>query len=207
MNLLIFGATRGCGRQLVDQALTIGHQVTAFSRNAAAVPPRPNLTVVTGDALNTSSVNSVLAGSKFDAVLSGLGSAQRGKDKVCSLGTQNILAAMKQHGPRRLLVVSSIGVEPKFLSPMVKYLVVGVFLAEAHRDLRLMEDAITTTELDWTIVRPPRLLDGPRTGTYRVQLQREGSYLNDLNRADVADFMLRELAQSQYVRKAPCLGY
>ena len=106
MNLAIFGATGGTGRQLVEQALEEGHTVTVLVRNPAAFPMQyERLSLVQGDVRDRARVETVVAGQ--DAVLSALGTNQRGPVSVCTDGIQRILMAMTRSHVRRLLVVSA----------------------------------------------------------------------------------------------------
>ncbi len=107
MKLLVFGATGGTGRALLDQGLAQGHQVTAFVRNPAALEARPGLTIVEGDVTDASAVGRAVAGQ--EAVLSALG-PRGGQYGVLPGGVQNIATAMRQAGVRRLIHVSSFGV-------------------------------------------------------------------------------------------------
>lgn len=206
--ILIFGATGNTGQEVVKQALELGHSVTAFVRNPAKVAlQHENLTIKQGDVMNPASVDQVMSG--YDAVLSSLGDGRQGK--VRSKGTQNIIKAMEKNNIRRFIVQSSMGVGDSRgnLNFFWKYIMFGLFLRKAHADNILQEDYIKQSHLDWTIVRPGALKDGERTnGQYR-----HGFPSNDkttamkISKADVADFMLKQLVDDTYLRATPGLSY
>ncbi|MCX7668954.1 MAG: SDR family oxidoreductase [Anaerolineae bacterium] len=209
MKLLIFGATGGTGRQLVAQALEQGHAVTAYVRVAAKLNMQhPNLTVVQGNILNAESVLAVVFGK--DAVLSALGTRKPGLPDLIQ-GTRNILAAMHQCEVRRSIWVSSFGVgeSARQLHRLPRLIIVHGFLRSYMLEKELQERLVRKSDGDWIIVRPGYLTDGPRTGVYRVipadaveQIRRP-----TISRADVADFMLKNLAANTYVRRAVGLTY
>jgi putative NADH-flavin reductase len=206
MKIIIFGATGGTGRELVTQALDRGHEVTAFVRD----PDRlgvPGPEVVRGDVLDQFAVERALAGQ--EAVLVAIG-AGAGRTTLREEGTRNIVAGMRATGVKRLICLSSLGVGDSRanLSFFTRYIVVGVFLRHAFADHERQEAVVRETSLDWTIVRPPHLKDGPRTGEYLhgfppVKTRIEGR----ISRADVADFMLDQLEDDTYLRQTPGVSY
>lgn len=207
MKLLIFGATGTIGRRLVDRALSQGHQVTAFARNLSSLnQDHPDLTCRTGDVLDRDAVADAVAG--HDAVLIVLGAGRQGT--VRSAGTRHVIEAMERHGVRRLVCQSTLGVGDShaLLNFFWKHIMFGLLLREAFADHEAQEALVRQSDLDWTIVRPAAFTDGPATGAYK-----HGSPLTDTNltlkisRADVADFMLRQLSGDAYLRQSPGLSY
>lgn len=207
MRLLVFGATGGTGRALLDQGLALGHQVTAFVRNPAALAARPGLTIVQGDVTDAAAVGRAVAGQ--EAVLSALG--PRGSQYgVLPGGVQNIVAAMSQAGVRRLIHVSSFGVgnSRAQMGWVARQIVVPLFLRKALDEKEIEEGIIRASDLDWIIARPGGLEDGPRTGVYRcITDPHEKVGQPRIARADVADFMLQNLADERFVRQAVGLTY
>ena len=212
MKLVIFGASGGTGQHLVQQALAQGHAVTAFARRPESIlaAPSPGLTVVQGDVHDAAAVSAVIAGQ--DAVLSGLGARNLGKSDVLEVGVRNILAGMAAHGVRRIIVLGASGAAAgadQHLDAgtrMFLKLISTTILKEPFRSQREQERQLEASAMDYTIVRPPRLLNGPFTGHYRVQddgLPPDGL---TINRADVADFMLRQLTDAAWIRKGPYLA-
>ena len=197
MRLVVFGATGGTGRLIVEQALAAGHEVTAVARRPSAFAARhERLEVVRGDVLEPSTIERAVAGR--DAVVSALGAADRAPTAVYSEGTGNIARAMRDREVRRLTCISSGGLEADhlyvpFLQRLVTKLVVQRLYKNVFADMARMEDELERGGLDWTVVRAPMLTDGPRTGRYRVAandyLRRPGR----ISRADLADYVLAHL--------------
>jgi putative NADH-flavin reductase len=209
MKLLVFGATGGTGRELVEQALSQGHQVTAYARNPARLgdTAHPGLRVVRGDVLDPAAVEKAVAG--HDAVLCAIGTGA-GRTSLREDGTRNIVRAMEKAGVRRLICQSSMGIGDSRanLGFLTKYLIVPVFLRHAFADHERQEAVVRASALDWTIVRPPHLKDGPRTGTYRHGFPTtDTSIQGKISRADVADFMLNQLTDDTYLHRTPGVSY
>jgi putative NADH-flavin reductase len=217
MKLTIFAATGGIGRQLLEQAIAAGHDVTAVARNPQNLPPTP-ARVVTADlaVADAAALQSAVGGA--DAVLSALGARTKADTGVAARGTRAITEAMGASGVRRVIVVSAapIGTVPSPGRPhpprhdpgdgfVIRYLagpIVKRALRAHYADLAQMEDVLRDSDLDWTIVRPPRLTSKPVTGRYRTaygQNIRRGLFVS---RADVAHYMLRALSQSETFRQA-----
>jgi len=199
MKLAVFGATGGTGRQLVAQAIELGHDVTVIARTPAAVDLRSEqLTIVPGDVLDLSSFKRWIFGQ--DAVISALGVNHRRPTTVYSEGTGNIVQAMRGAGVRRLIGLSSAGLEipddtPWMMRQTIR-LVIQPMYKHAYEDMKRMEEKLRKSGLDWTVIRPPRLTNGPRTGVYRTALHLHLAQASGVSRADLADYMLRSLQDS-----------
>ena len=192
---------------LVEQALALGHEVTAFARTPAKVTVQhPRLQIAAGDVLDYAAVSVAVAG--CGGVLCVLGpSTFRKPNTLVSEGTKNIIKAMHEHGVRRLVCQSAIGIgDSKGHGPFIfKYLVLPLFLRHVYADKERQEEAIRRSDLDWVIVRPSRLMDWPAQEKYTVST--DGSPVGGkIARADVAAFMLRQLADNRYLRQAPLIG-
>jgi putative NADH-flavin reductase len=206
MRILVFGATGSIGRHVVEQAVGEGHAVTAFARDPMRVPERAGVTAVQGDVLDARAVERAMGGQ--DAVLCCLGAGLRGG--VRAEGTLNIVRAMERSAVRRLVCQTTLGAGESRgnLDFFWKYIMFGVLLRAAYRDHELQEECVRASALDWTIVRPAAFTDGPRTGAYRHGFAADDRALTlKISRADVADFMLKQLANSRYLREAPGLSY
>jgi putative NADH-flavin reductase len=208
VKVVIFGATGQTGRQLIERAVASGHVVTAFVRDPARldVPSGP-VRVAQGDVLDSASVDSVVADQ--EAVLVALGSATRGSPPVLPQGIRHILDAMERHGARRIVVLSAAGALHERAGSLVGSLglwVARAFLPGVYREHRAMLEELRTRNLDWIAVRPVILTNGPRTGRYRVVGEGipRGGYR--VSRADVADFMIRQLTSDEFVRKMPAIA-
>lgn len=207
MKLLIFGSTGSIGRELLKQALEDGHTVTAFARDPSKLDIKHhNLTVVQGDVMEFPSVEQAVQGQ--DAVFCSLGAGRRGT--VRSEGTRNIVRAMEQAGVRRFICQSTLGVGESWdnLNVIWKYVMFKGLLRQAYADHVSQEDCVKQSHLDWTIVRPGAFTDGNRTGEYRHGFPgTDRSAKLKISRADVADFMLKQLTDDTYLHKAPSLSY
>ena len=212
-NLLIIGANGGIGRQAVDQALSAGHRVTALVRNPAKLPlAHPNLKIVQADVTQPISLSNIFAG--HDVIISTIGVSGGFSDPPTTLysqGALNILREMKQSGLRRAFFISASAVETNPLLPFYvrlasKY-IIQKLLANMYTDLRLMEGLIKETELDWTVVRPPRLTDSKVTGNYRMAVNRFLKNGLKISRADTAHFMLSHIQSADMFRSVVEIGY
>jgi putative NADH-flavin reductase len=209
MKLIIFGSTGSIGRQLVAQALAQGHIVTAFVRNQARLDLKhANLKVVQGDVLDFAAVKKAVQGQ--EAVLSALGTPALTKNTVRSEGTRNIIRAMEQAGVRRLICLSSIGIgDSRDMLPFhYKYILVPLLLRQGFAEHELEEAWVKQSQTDWTIVRPGAFTNGDLTGTYRHSLTATDRTIKaKISRADVADFVLKQLQDQTYLHQTPWVSY
>lgn len=208
MRVIIFGASGSIGKHLVDQALAAGHQVRAFSRNPATLRiDHPNLSLWPGDVFDLSSVAAAIEG--CDGVLIALGSSKLA-NKVRSVGTRNIVQAMQQHGVKRLVCQTTLGIgdSQADLNFFWKYLMFGLILRTIFRDHEVQEKVVKTSGLDWVIARPAAFIDGPATGIYMHGFAPgENKLTLKISRADVASFMLWQLNSDSYLHQTPGLSY
>ncbi|HEX8924696.1 MAG TPA: SDR family oxidoreductase [Terriglobales bacterium] len=208
MILAIFGATGPTGLQLVQQALEAGHFVRALVRNPSRMTiTHSGLRVVMGDVLDVEACRKTLLGS--EGALSCLGSRNLFKNvKVVSRGTRNIMSTMKQMGLQRFVMESAYGASESYaLAATSMKLVVSTILAAPYADKNIIEPEIKASGLDWTIVRPVALTNGPRTGKYRIGDDLQLGAGTRISRADVVEFMLREFGEKKWVGKAPSMAY
>ncbi len=208
MNIVIFGATGGTGQEIVKQALEQGHTVTAFVRNPAKLEHKhTNLKIIQGDVLDYTSVEKALQGQ--DVVLCALGLPASNKSKGRAKGTKNIIQAMEKIGVKRFICQSSLGFgdSKDFLPFHFKYLIVPFFLRHTFADHELQENHIKQSQLDWIIVRPVNLTNGERIGIYKHGFDANENIKLKISRADVADFMLKQLTSNTYLHKTLGLSY
>jgi len=205
LRILIIGATGGTGRELVRQALEQGHQVTALARKPKKMKlEHPNLRVVQGNVRDYESVESAMRGQS--AVLCALGTKRFFfPSRVVSDGTANILRAMKSCNVPRLVCESSLGIGNSVgrLGLLYTFLVVPVILPFIFYDKVRQEKLIEESDTDWVIVRPTALTNAPARGNYRHG-HNVGNYFltKRISRADVADFMLKQLTDDDYIGSA-----
>jgi putative NADH-flavin reductase len=212
MQLTIFGASGKTGRHLVQQALAAGHTVTAVVRDPARLPMRHDrLQVATADVLDPAAIQPAVV--EADAVISALGPrSYRQASSIISAGTASILAAMRAAGTSRVVVISAAPVASDHHGTTLPYrLLVGpmlrALLRRGYADMAVMEEAIRRSGTDWTILRPPRLTNGPRTGTWRQARDANLRRGYRISRADLADAILASLHDPDTVKATIAIGY
>jgi putative NADH-flavin reductase len=207
MRLTVFGANGATGRLLVRQALGAGHHLTAVTRHPGSFPLRDRrLSVTPGDAHDAAAVARAVEGA--DAVLSALGVPFTFKPvSIYSDGARNIIAAMHQHGVKRLAVVSSSATCPAqhsdgglLLNHVVQPLIIATIGKTTYSDMRVMEELVRGSGLAWTILRPSGLFDAPRVTNY--QLHNEHAPGLFTSRADLAASLLEQAASTELAGKA-----
>ena len=189
--ITVFGANGGIGGHVVRQALHAGHAVTAVVRDSARFDlTHPALEVMTVSGLTDPDVlRPALAAS--DAAISGVGPRGRKDGPVASTATHGILRALT--ATKRRTPVGRVPEGESFLNRRILLPFIGAFAREVYADLGRMEDEIEHSPTDWTIVRPPKLVDKPRTGRYRTVVGGNVPHGYSIGRADVAEVMLAVL--------------
>jgi len=210
MKILIIGGTGGTGRQLINQALEEGHEVTALVRNPAKLKlSHQRLQVIKGDVLDREVVQQAMSGQ--EAVLSVLGHKQFIiKTSILSRGTKNLIDGMKAQGVDRFICVTTLGIgDSRFRLGLYYTLFVIPFIVFFYfRDKEKQEKLIRNSKLNWTIVRPGQLINTKKRGVYKHG-PKVGSYIltKMISRADVAHFMLKQLSGNVYSRKTVGITY
>ncbi|WP_294535970.1 SDR family NAD(P)-dependent oxidoreductase [uncultured Rhodoblastus sp.] len=208
MQVLIIGASKGIGLETARQALQAGYRVRALARSAAGMAlSHPNLEKVRGDALSTVDVEAALNG--VDVVIEALGVAAGDLFKPVSLfsdATRVLIAAMDVKGVKRLICVTGFGAgESRAHIGCLQRLPFQLILGRAYDDKSVQERLIEESGLEWTIARPGVLTGGPRTGRYKV-LAEPSLWRNGIvSRADVADFLVKQIEDKTYLRQSPVL--
>lgn len=208
MLVLIIGASKGIGLETTRQALVAGYRVRALARSAGAIAvDSPQLEKMNGDALVPPDVERALAG--VDAVILtfgvGLGELAR-PVHLFSKATRVLVTAMESQNVKRLICVTGFGAGDSRASiGCLQRLPFQIILGHAYDDKSRQEQLIKQSTLDWTIARPGVLTGGPRTGRYRV-LREPSEWRNGvISRADVADFLVRQIEDTSYRHEAPVL--
>lgn len=203
MKIALFGATGGTGKEIITQALEQGHEITALVRDPQKITINDKrLKIIKGDVLIKDDVSKVVQGS--DAVLVALGVKPPSKAKLVGPGTANIIEAMKAHSVKRLIVESAMFMDEAVRqSSFAISLMTKTFMKGLHADKLVQESAVRASGLEWVIVRPVGLSNGPKTGTYRSgeKLKLKGMFPT-ISRADTADFMLKQLQSDNNLGKA-----
>jgi putative NADH-flavin reductase len=208
MILAIFGGTGRAGRYLLEQALAAGHDLTALVRDPARVDLKhERLTLVTGDARQSEAVAATIAGA--EAVISVLGPRDNGPERAVTQATKNILDAMRAQGVRRLVDSAGAGVGDPRDRPGLLHHVISALLKltarNVYEDMVHMVALVRGSDVDWTIVRVPMLVDGAATGRVRVGSVGVGTGPR-LTRADLAAFLLETVEKGAHVREAPVIS-
>ena len=207
MNLTIFGATGSVGRHLVEQALKREHEVTAFARDPSAIATsHPKLTLHAGDVLDPAAVAAALEGR--DAALITLGSRSR-KGTLRSAGTRHVVDGMRRHAVERLVCQTTLGCGDSWnnLDFFWKRIMFGWLIKDVLADHERQEGIVRASGLDWVIVRPAAFTNEPGGhGCRHGFAAAERGLALKVPRADVADFMLRQLGEDGYLHRAPGLS-
>lgn len=208
MKVIVFGATGSIGRLAVEGLLADGHAVTAFARHPAALSlTHPALRLHAGNALNSEDVSRAVLGQ--DAAVITLGAGASRKSRVRSQGTRSIIAAMRRHGVRRLVCQSTLGAHESWanLNFFWKRIMFGLLLKPVHRDHEVQETLVRESGLDWIIVRPSAFTDGPATGLFREGFgPSERGLTLKISRADIADFLRRQVIDRSYLGRAVAIS-
>lgn len=212
MKILIIGGSRGIGLEAAKRALACGHAVRAMARNADRMELSHNsLERFSGDARDAADIAKALQG--VDAVIQALGiaagpGAAFGRVDLFSRSTAELVAQMERNGPRRLLAITGFGSgDSRSKISFLERIPFQFLLRSAYDDKDRQERIIRESGLDWTIVRPTLLTNGPRTGSYRVLLEPESWRNGLISRADVADFLIRRAEDRGYIGQTPVLAY
>jgi len=209
MKILVIGASRGIGAELLHQALDADHEITVLARRPETITIKSkNLTMHQGDILNQHIVSSAIQCQDGVCLTIGV-PITFSPVTVFSRGTLNVITAMQEHDVKRLVCVTGIGAGDSkghggFLYDRIFK---PLFLRTIYADKDLQEQYIRESNLDWTIVRPAGLTNGPRTGKYSVVTNLQNVTATRISRADVADFLLRELQSGEYTGQTPLLMY
>ena len=209
-NILVFGASGGTGQEVVEQALEAGHRVTAILRRPDTFPIRhEQLRVISGDVLDPSGYENTFFG--MDLIISCLGSRSREATTVYSQGVSNIIRAMKKVDMDRIICLSAGGVEidphASFLKKFLMKNILQKIFKYSFSDMLLMEKILQESGLNWTIIRPPRLVNGDKTGKYRTSINEFIPKMSSLNRADLADYILHHLDDEKTFKSKVEISY
>ena len=208
MNIIIFGASGHIGQIVVARALEEGYKVTAFVRNPNSLSIKnKNLYVYVGDIGNYTQVADALKGN--EAVISVVGNSTRAvvfkSTTVISEGVKNIIKAMKQHKVKRLLFISSFGLNESIFLPQKIF--IRIVLRNIFAEMPRQEKMISQSGLDYTIVRPARLTDEPSVGEYTAAEDLYIGPFSHISRTAVADFLLQQLVSKKFLRKIVTISY
>lgn len=212
MKLVVYGASRGLGKFIVEQALERAHEVTAFSRNPAKLHlEHPKLTLVADDVRDAHAVASATQGQ--DAAFCALGlptlkAMGYKREQVISAGTKNIVAALQHHRVPRFICETAIGTgdSAQNCKPLLR-LAMRVGLHHLFHEKDRQEEIVRQSGLKWVLVRPTAMTFGAQTTRAQVLNQVKAGAFTHVSRADVASFMLDQLTSDDYLGQAVIVSY
>ena len=207
MKVLVLGATGGTGSLIVHDALEKGHSVVAMVRSKASAPDLPGADIIEGDVRDVDALMCALKG--CDAVVSSLGTGLSPFNEVSLLteATRALVPAMKGSGVDRLVCISALGVGDSRGHGGFAFdrIFMPLLLRHAYKDKGRQEDAIRASSLDWVIVRPAMLTNDPARGSLRAIADLAGVNGGKVARADVARFVVEQLATNTWLKQTPVL--
>lgn len=206
MRIALLGATGRTGRHVLTAALAQGHEVSALVRDPARLDVPAGVTVVTGDSRDATALARLVEGA--DAVVSALGPVK--KDATLHQDTARALVPVPQAaGVRRFVGVSGAGIDvpgdrksarDRLISALIQR-VGGAVVQDKPAEYAVW----AASGLDWTLVRPPRLVDGERTGAVEHHAS-SSPRRTSITRADLAEFLVQQVTDPTYVHRAPLVA-
>lgn len=209
-NIILFGATGSTGQRVMEQALRDGHHVTAIARNPASIAlMHERLHIVQGDVLQPQTFNEAMIGK--DIVVSCLGVQSREPTNVYSQGVTNIIQVMNEHGVKRIICLSAgaVIVPPKG-SMMTRFFIKNVLqkiFSNLYADMVRMEQILSSTQLDYTIIRAPWLRDSAATWKYRTAINAPLNRPSKISRTDLANYIVRHLTDEKIYKAMVEISY
>lgn len=212
MKIIVFGASQGLGKQVVQRGLAHGHAMTAFARHPEKLGiSHERLRLVAGDATSASAVSKALKGQRAAVCTLGLPTKQAmgfGRSQVLTAGIANIIEGMERHKVRRLVLETAIGSgDSKRSLSWAAWLALRGGLGYQAREKDRQERMVRESGLDWTIVRPSALTNGPLTDRLLVDPPQTYGLFTHCSRIDVADEIVRIVGKHEYAGSAVTLSY
>src|SRR6266403_3406961 len=217
MNITIFGASGATGTLLTERCLIAGHNVTALLRTPEKFPLRNQVHVIQGSPFDLASVGQTIEGA--DVVLSALGAKSLKKEDVLERAVPQIIAAMQESlsrakPVRRIIVLGSAGALPASLDKqpawrrwIIQNIVYNTFLKWPVASQVSQWNNLSHSNLDWTMVMPPMLSNAPARGAYRIDGEALPPNGSRISRADVADFMMQQIDNPQWIKKGVYISW
>lgn len=209
MRILIIGATSGIGARLLEQSPDRGYAATVLARKPERVSAGAEDTrIIAGDIRDADAVHEAVKHQDVVCVTIGISPAFK-PVSVFSEGTRNVISAMNRHDVNKLVCVTGIGAGDSRNHGGFLYdrIVLPLLLKNIYEDKDRQESIIKNSGLDWLIVRPGFLTDGPLTGRYRAVTDYRGVTAGKISRSDVAHFILEEIESTRYFGSTPLLTY
>lgn len=208
MRIALFGATGNAGDAILRQCRAAGHELRVLARHPGAIADADGgVTTTAGDVRELTAVSHVISGA--EVVVSAIGGTTAANLAVLDQGTAAILTAMSQHGIRRLIVIQGFHLawpgDPGNLGQHAMNAVLRMWKRQLHPDTYRMASRLRASELDWTLIRMPRLIAGPADNHYRTGALALGPW-SKVTTGQVAHYTLHCLAAGECVRGAPMIA-
>lgn len=208
MNITIIGASAGVGLESAKRALQRNHKLTTLSRSEIDLPSNVNLTVIKGSATNKSDLQKSIQNA--NAVIIALGTGKSRKPTTLYSDFAKVLVEVQNESksqiPFIILTGFGAGESGKYNSFFMK-IFFKLLLKNVYDDKTKMEEIISNSEINWLIVRPGLLKDKPLTEKYRIENKLyDGINIGSINRADVADFMIKQAENPTEIKKYSALS-
>ena len=194
MNITIIGASAGLGLETVKRGLDRNHSITTLSRTGIEIEENRSLNVIIGDATSKADLLNSIQGA--DALIVTLGTGKNMKATTLFSDFAKLIVEIHSENkiavPIILVTGFGAGESKNYVSWLVR-MFLKYMLKDVYADKTKMEEIITHSDLNWTVVRPGRLLDKPLTKKYRTENKLfKGINIGGINRADVADFLIKQ---------------
>lgn len=211
MNIFLFGATGGTGKEVLNQLLLQEYNVTILVRSLNKVdsPENPKLSIIKGNIYNPEGYEKELSTS--DVVISTLGTGRSRKPTtIYSEGTGKIISVMKNSGIKKIILLTAAAFDPTDPATnnfVLKYIIRPLFKNTYSDMIKLEQILEQDKDIDWICIRPPSLTNGKLTRKYRVKINHcpEGGW--KISRKDLADFIIKQINSEEYIHKKPVIAY
>ena len=203
MRLAVFGGSGRTGGELLDLASSRGWRARALVRSSSPCSPRPGLEVLRGSLDSSADLRATVEGA--EAVLCVLGPRSTRVVPFCAAATSGIISAMRAAGSRRLLCLTGamVGELPANVSFAMRGMA-GLFRRQCPalaEDGAAQERVVMASDLEWTLVKPPRLTNGPMPRRVRADRALPVGLLSQVSRRGLAAFMLDEARDGRHIRE------
>ena len=203
MNITIIGASAGIGLETVKRGLDRNHSITTLSRSGIEIEEKKSLKVILGDATNKADLLSSIQNA--DAIIVTLGTSKNMNATTLFSDFAQLMVEIHKENKIDIpfIFVTGFGAgESKNYVPWLVKMFLKYFLKDVYADKTNMEEIITNSDMNWTVVRPGRLLDKELTEKYRIENKLfKGINIGGINRADVADFLIKQAEKQTELRK------
>ena len=203
MNITIIGASAGIGFETVKRGLNRNHSITTLSRSEIEIEEKKSLNMILGDATNKADLKNSIQ--QADAIIVTLGTGRNMKATTLFSDFAKLIVEINREKKMDVpfIFVTGFGAgESKNYVPWIVKLFLKYLLKDVYADKTKMEEIITNSDLNWTVVRPGRLLDKELTEKYRIENTLfKGINIGGINRADVADFLIKQAEKQTEIKK------